>query len=108
MTAAAAKPRVRVKAGSRPMPDAAGAKPDPSRPKKARKAKAKPPLPPMPLDTETIRRARKAHWLYVHGGTEGECEAAKARLEELAARCAMGFGAFLAACDLEATEPAEA
>ncbi|CUA90953.1 hypothetical protein Ga0061061_11712 [Chelatococcus sambhunathii] len=52
------------------------------------------------VDPVTATRARKVWALYTKGATEGEKEAAKSRLEEMAAKCGMGFEAFVAACGL--------
>jgi len=67
------------------------------------KAKAKPEGNAKPngsVDPVTAKRAGKVWGLYTRGATQGEKDAAKARLEEMAAKAGMDFDAFVAACGL--------
>jgi len=52
------------------------------------------------VDAATKTRARKVHALYTKGATDGEKAAAKARLEEMAAKFGLDLEAFIAACGL--------
>ncbi|BAF89571.1 hypothetical protein AZC_3573 [Azorhizobium caulinodans ORS 571] len=65
------------------------------------KAKAKAdPKAEAKVDAATKARARKVWGLYTKGATEGEKAAAKARLDEMAAKSGLPFDAFVAACGL--------
>jgi len=68
------------------------------------KAKAKPEEPKAgntgTVDAVTKKRASKVWGLYTRGATDGEKDAAKARLEEMAAKFGLDFDAFVKACGL--------
>ncbi|HWL80118.1 MAG TPA: hypothetical protein VNR89_04135 [Roseomonas sp.] len=62
--------------------------------------KAEQPGGAKPVDGATKNRARKVWGLYEKGATQGERDAAKARLEEMAQKFGMDFDAFVRACGL--------
>ncbi len=76
----------------------------------AKRLKAKPAAggtpakPPREIDGETRHRARKVYGLATMGGTEGERQAAKARMMGMAAEAGMQVAAFLKACGLPVPE----
>jgi hypothetical protein len=52
------------------------------------------------MDAATVARAKKVHGLWQRPGTDGEGEAAKGRLEQMAKDRGMGLEDFLVACGL--------
>lgn len=67
-----------------------------------KQAKSKPEEPKATgtVDIVTKKRASKVWGLYTRGATEGEKDAARARLAEMATKCGMEFNAFIKACGL--------
>ncbi|WP_142850668.1 DUF2076 domain-containing protein [Telmatospirillum sp. J64-1] len=55
---------------------------------------------PRPVDAATKTRARKVYALYTKGATEGERNAAKTRLEDMARKHGMDLSTFLKSCGL--------